>query len=413
MGNLPPNPVTPSITRESAPTKETVLITTFADIATKEATPSIPAANISGPPPPPPPTKPNVRRLAHYLSSYPPHLKSYLINGFHYGFRLPSSLSSLPKSSYGNHPSVTNNPSHVSSKLAYELSLNRIAGPFPSPPFKNFITSPLGLIPKRNSPDFRLIHDLSFPHDNSVNSHIDKALTSVYYQTLDDCVSVILSLGRGALVAKADLKDAFRIIPIHPVDYRLLGFKWQNKYYYDKCLPMGCSLSCSIFESFSSSLEWILVNKLSVPHISHILDDFIFFGPASSPICSRSLDTFFLLCQSLSIPVKSEKTVRPATTVVLHGIEVDTVAMSLRLPQDKLQEARHKVLSLSKRKSVTLKELQSVLGTLSFACRAIVPGRAFLRRLFALTKGVSSPSFHIRLTREARRDLSALSLIHI
>jgi hypothetical protein len=57
--------------------------------------------------------------------------------------------------------------SHFAIKLK-----ERIAGPFLSPPFQNLVCSPLGLIPKNIPGKFRLIHDLSFPKGNSINSHI-------------------------------------------------------------------------------------------------------------------------------------------------------------------------------------------------------------------------------------------------
>lgn len=39
-------------------------------------------------------------------------------------------------------------------------------------------------------------------------------------------------------------------------------------------------------------------------------------------------------------------------------------------------------------KKVTLRQLQSLLGKLNFACRAVVPGRAFCRWLIDATVGV-------------------------
>ena len=84
--------------------------------------------------------------------------------------------------------------------------------------------------------------------------------------------------------------------------------------------------------------------------------------------------------------------------------------MSLSLPQDKLQDAQLRVASIKNRKKVRLRELQSLLGTLSFACRAVVPGRVFLRRLFALTRGVTSPHHWIHFNKEARKDLEAWPL---
>ena len=123
----------------------------------------------------------------------------------------------------------------------------------------------------------------------SVNSHIDPFYSAVSYEDLDHCISIVLALGKGTLVVKANLKDAFRIIPIHPEVYNLLGFTWGGKYYYDRCLPMGYSVSCQIFEWLSCSSQWILSKKLAVSHMSHILEDFIFFGPKDSNISSNNI----------------------------------------------------------------------------------------------------------------------------
>ena len=61
-----------------------------------------------------------------------------------------------------------------------------------------------------------------------------------------------------------------------------------------------------------------------------------------------------------------------------------------------------------------MRDLLSVIGSLTFACRAIAPGRAFLRRLHDLTSGISNPNHKVRLTREARKDLTAwLEFFHV
>ena len=80
---------------------------------------------------------------------------------------------------------------------------------------------------------------------------------NVKYATIDDAVRLIKSLGKGCFLAKTDIKSAFRIIHVAPSDFPLLGMEWQGKFYSDKCLPMGCSSSCNIFETFSTALEWI------------------------------------------------------------------------------------------------------------------------------------------------------------
>ena len=59
------------------------------------------------------------------------------------------------------------------------------------------------------------------------------------------------------------------------------------------------------------------------------------------------------------------------------------------------------------RRKVQLKELQSLMGQLNFACLVIVPGRAFTRRVIDLTKGITCSYYYIKLTKEALADLRA------
>jgi hypothetical protein len=76
-------------------------------------------------------------------------------------------------------------------------------------------------------------------------------------------------------LAKTDIKNAFRIIPINPADYHLSDIKWREFYYYDHAMPMGCSSSCHPFETFSTAGEWIAREKLLIDKLLHLLDDFL------------------------------------------------------------------------------------------------------------------------------------------
>ncbi len=188
------------------------------------------------------------------------------------------------KSAY-DHPDV------IRAKLRKELEAGRISGPFRVPPFPAFRTSPLGVVPKKNPSEFRLIHHLSYPPGKSVNDFIPKELTSVHYATIDDAVSIIKTMGPGCYMAKTDIQSAFRIIPIHPKDSNLLGMQWEGNYYFDRCLPMGLAISCSLFEKFSTALEWIARNVLLASAVIHVLDDFLFPAPSSAK-CQADLKGF-------------------------------------------------------------------------------------------------------------------------
>lgn len=71
-------------------------------------------------------------------------------------------------------------------------------------------------------------------------------------------IAMVPSLGQGALLAKCESKSAFRLLPIHLLDFNLLVFTFEGAFYYDKALPVGCFVSCSAFEHFGTFLEWCL-----------------------------------------------------------------------------------------------------------------------------------------------------------
>ena len=176
---------------------------------------------------------------------------------------------------------------------------------------------------------------------------------------------------------KPNVKSAFRIILINPQDYHLLGIKWSGHFYYDKCMPKGCSSSCKTFETFSTVVEWIAQDKLGIANLIRLLDDFLLIQTTESQ-CSRSLGLFLELCDFLGIPMAPEKTFGPSTILTFAGVELGTIRCESRLPEDKLLKCKQLIAEFIKKKA-TLRELQSLTGVLNFACSVVVPGRCFLR----------------------------------
>ena len=330
----------------------------------------------------------------------------YLASGFKRGFNIcyegPSQCFEIQ-----NHTSALGNEDILLSMIHKEILLGRVSGPHLAPPLPHFIVSPLGLVPKKEPGIYRVIHDLSLPSSNSVNSFIEDHNASVQYETFDNVITLVIQAGYGALLAKADILEAFRIIPVRPEDYHLLGFKIGALYYYDKVLPMGCRSSCQIFESFSKCLQWVIKNVYGFPSITHMLDDFIFVGKRTEFECLRGLKSFLALATYLNIPIKTSKTVYPTTCVTVYGIEIDTLAMQARLPTEKLSKAVHLIESIIALQYVSLKSLQKLLGLLNFCCRCVKPGRPFLRRVWDLCKSSVSNSHKIQLKTAAKQDLLA------
>ena len=169
-------------------------------------------------------------RLNFFLTGYHPPLRQFLVNGFRYGFRV-GFVGERRAAQSPNLKSALEQPQAVRCKLLKELAAGRIRGPFPRPPFQEFVCSPLGIVPKKVPSEFRLIQHLSYPYGSSVNDFIPERTSSVRYASISDAIMVIKQLGAGCFMAKTDIKSAFRIIPIHPSDFPLLGMKWDNQFY--------------------------------------------------------------------------------------------------------------------------------------------------------------------------------------
>ena len=250
-------------------------------------------------------------------------------------------------------------------------------------------------MPKKVPGEFRLIQHLSFPYGISVNDGISSDDSRVTYARIDDAISLIKKSGKGSFLAKTDIKSAFRIIPIGSDDSHLLGMCWRNKYFYDRCMPMGCASSCKTFEAFSSAVDWIARTQLRIPYILHLLDDFLIVAP-SQKICQLQLDCFLELCAYLGIPMSPDKTIGPYQVLCFAGIELDAVRFEGRLPEDKVRRCVTLLSVFLNRKKATLRELQSLIGLLNFTCSVVIPGRAFLRRIIDLTIGVTHPAHRVR-----------------
>ena len=74
-----------------------------------------------------------------------------------------------------------------------------------------------------------MICDLSSPSGHSVNDGIPRDLCSLQYTSVDDAVGILQRLGRGTQLIKLDIQDAYRIVPVHPSDYSLLGINWNRE----------------------------------------------------------------------------------------------------------------------------------------------------------------------------------------
>ena len=333
-------------------------------------------------------------------------LVQYILSGIRGGFRIGFNYGKAAcKPARCNLLSAETNPEVVAAYLQEEVALGRVVGPLPVGSIPGVQVSPFGVIPKGHTPGkWRLIVDLSSPSGCSVNDGIFPDLCSLSYINVDDIGRVVASLGRGTLLAKVDLKSAYRIVPIHPEDRPLLGMQWKGGLYVDTCLPFGLRSAPKIFTALADTLEWCSKEQ-GVTHLFHYLDDYITMGGADSEECKANMVTLLATCNRLGVPIAPDKCEGPVTRLTYLGIEADTVQMQLRLPEEKLRRVQATVGEWLGRKAGRRRELESLVGLLQHAAKVVRPGRRFVRRIIAVMATVKDRDRFVRLNAEIRSDL--------
>ena len=133
------------------------------------------------------------------------------------------------------------------------------------------------------------------------------------------------------------------------------------------------------FSGKKKKKKWLVQTEAQRGLSIHHLDDYLFVGAQGSGDCKALLEVFHETCQHLGVPIAHEKTEGPVTEIVCLGLQINTQKQTVTIPMEKLDENVKKIKTMLKQKKVTLKQLQSMIGSLNFACRAVAPGRAFLR----------------------------------
>ena len=295
--------------------------------------------------PPTWPTSPSPVRLANwrgYMRAHPDQrYASYIYSGLATGFRVDfDRRSTTLRPSSRNHPSAFENRDQVRGYISEERGEGRLVGPLDQSLLPQVHNSPIGLVPKSQPNQWRMIVDLSYPNGHSVNDGIDRELASLSYASVDDAVRLILLLGRGTQLVKLDLEKAYRNIPVHPQDQHLLAITWEGDCYVDRALPFGLRSAPKIFSAVADMVTWAL-HCSGVRYQIHYLDDFLLLGPPDSGEAARALSIALRVLEHLGLPVAAHKTVGPACCLTFLGVVIDSGLPSCGCRVRKSNACRH------------------------------------------------------------------------
>lgn len=306
-----------------------------------------------------------------------------------------------------NLPMSFEDKEHIRSEIADRLKIGRLQE-VQDPAECKLVCSPIGTVPKPGSSKLRTIHHLSHPRlGDSINSGIDNEDAAIHYESLET-ICAFVAQHAGALLWKADLREAFRSVIIGSKQSRLLGFSFEGKCYMERALSFGGRSSPKLFNIFAELLHWLLHRLLSNTNQSapsHYLDDFFGASTAGSDPY-MPIWYFQLLCSALGFTVSPEKVFWGTTKLTILGIEIDTITQRASISAEKKEKLLKLCRGVVSKKKATLLEMQQVAGHLQFVVQIAPHGKAFMRRLYdGVRCRYKHPFQHMPISKEVRREL--------
>jgi len=318
-------------------------------------------------------------------------------------------------------------PAHIDflkKQCEKEVELGRFSKPFGPDLYGGMYSPPVHVVPKPNSPDFRLITNHS-AGPFSLNSMIDHERIAGFPLDNMTHLSKMLQQTRAKfpndelVVFKSDIAEAYRLIPVHKYWQIKQIVTIDGKRYVDRRNCFGNRASAAIFIAFSSLVNWIAKKERGIDVASYV-DDFFGVELKSNLLRYEPYDTMFPASQTkllqlwdeLGIPHKRQKQVfGPKLTII--GIEVDANSLSFSLSADargELENHLREVAREPKGKGVKyrVRDLQQVAGWLNWGLNVFPSLRPGLCNVYAklATTSRNNPFTSLYINNAIRSDLT-------
>lgn len=212
-------------------------------------------------------------------------------------------------------------------------------------------------------------------------------------------------LRKGDWMVSIDLKDAYQLVPIAENHRKFLRFVWEDQLYEFQCLPFGLSSAPRTFTKILKPVMAVLRQR-GVRSVVFI-DDILLMAQSQEELVQVAQELLQLL-QMLGFSINCEKSVLIPSQLIIFL--VDSVAMSLSLPEEKLQSIITDCRRVLRQETVSVRDLARVIGRMTAAIQATIPAPLCNRNLQRLKNSAfqTTQSFETRvqLVQAAREELS-------
>ena len=345
----------------------------------------------------------NIKAWKKYLVDYTDReILHYLEFGWPSNFNHMASL----QSTFVNHKSGVEFSRDIDTYIDVEIKKRALLGPFRANPICPMHISPLMTRPKKDSATRRVVVDLSWPRGLSindgipVNDYLGKTV-NLTLPTVDYMAERVRVLGPDCYMYKLDLARGYRQLRLDPLDWPLMSIMHGGELYMDICPPFGLRTAALMMQRTNNAACYIhgLQGYVSRPYI----DD---FGGAESQLsmANSAYESLQDVLRTIGLEVAPHKNCPPSQSMIWLGILVNSVDMTLSIPEGKLKEIQETVQNWDDKALANRKQVQSILGLLNFVGSVAPPVRIYTNRILNFLRGMPMEGYVVIPT-EVREDL--------
>lgn len=226
---------------------------------------------------------------------------------------------------------------------------------------------------------------------------------------MESLQSALNLMKQGCYMASVDLKDAYYSVPLAREYRKFMRFMWKGELFQYTCLVMGLACSPRKFTKLMKPVYSDL-RKLGFSNVPYIDD--VYLQGDNQYDCWENVKTTVNKLQSLGFILNIEKSVFiPKQEIVFLGFILNSVEMTVKLTQNKIDNLYQCCQKILKLKKVKILEISQLLGFMVASFPGVEYGPLFYRTLendkidaLKYSRGDYNASMEISL--EARNDIN-------
>ena len=190
---------------------------------------------------------------------------------------------------------------------------------------------------------------------------------------------VINMIKPNSYLASIDIEKAYFSVPINDKYKKFLRFSWLGKIYQFECMPNGYKDAMRLFTKLLKA-PIATLRRMGFEIIIYVDDSLI--QANSYQECVDSIKAIIKMLTDLGFKINLKKSVVDPTKIIIFlGFSFDTVNMTITLVEGKKNKIVAKAKSLLASNKPSIREVSSLLGSMTAAMEAVPLGKLNFRNL--------------------------------